>query len=124
MNTATDRPGDNGPSWGGAQKMLNDADFRRRLRRHDAEALAEFGYRPEAFGDAEVKVVTSTMDTFYVSMPPKPSPDERVGLDELKRISAGVDVGCAGTIGSAGTASSFFSCLGSVGSVGTTSTAA
>jgi len=122
MNT-TPTP-DRGPAWGGTLKMLNDADFRRRLRGHDAGALAEFGYESEAFGDAEVKVVTSTRETFYVSMPPKPSADARVELDELRRISGGVDLGCAGSLGSAGTASCFLSCLGCVGSIGTTSTAA
>lgn len=123
MNTPTHRPDAGRPVAAivNSAKRMQDADFRRRLRNHDADALSELGYRPAPDVTPEFKVVTSTRDICYVPMPPRPSPEVSLDTTELRRINAAD--GTASTAGSAGTLGCFPSCLSSASSAGSAGTA-
>lgn len=101
---------------------LNDPEFRRRVRRHEPEALAQAGYRPtpEAGPVPQVKVVTSTRDISYVLLP---NLDDEGAIDvaDLNQIHAGGSTGSASTVGSIGSASTLSSitpCASSAGTAG------
>jgi len=102
-------------------KNLKDPEFRNRLRRQDADALAAIGYSPAPGASAEVKVVTSTRDISYVPMPPKPWAEDRpLGATQLEQLNA---AGSVGSASSAGSTSTFGCANGTASSLSTAATA-
>ena len=104
-------------------EAIHDPDFRRRVRRLDADALAEIGYQKRG-EEVEFKVVTATHDTYYLAL--GDTSEEQEEHIDLSQIQGGARaLGTASTVGSAGTVSSVPFCIlsaSSGGSAGTAST--
>ena len=106
-------------------EAIHDPEFRRRLRRLDADALAEVGYQKSG-GGVEFKVTTATHDTFYLVLGDMSGePDEgHIEMQYLSQIQGGAPgMGTASSVGSGGTLSSIPVTLSTVGSAGTAGTA-
>lgn len=104
-----------------AERLLNDVEFRARLRAKDPAALQEMGFSPNlpAGDPIEYKVVAATRDTMYVTMPPALSEDalaEPLEAGELSQLQGGNCASTAGSAGTAGTVSSICSTASSASS--------
>jgi len=119
------------PAAGEAAKFLarmQDPAFRSRVRRLDANALAELGYRPGPGGfpgvdvaDLEFKVVTSNRDTTFVPLP-KIADDAALSDADLMQLQA-AGAGTVSSIGSAGSVGTLTTTISTVGSAGTVGSA-
>ena len=105
-------------------EAVHDPEFRRRVRRLDADALAEIGYRKPG-GGVEFKVTTSTHDTLYLVLgDTSEEPEEgQIEMEYLRQIQGGASgtntASTAGTSGSWGCICTTVSTLGSAGSAST-----